>query len=132
MDAVPVVLVVDDECLIADTLAEILNQSGYPSLAAYSAEEALDASLDHPPLMLITDVMLPEMNGIDLAIKMKRIYPDLEIILFSGQAATPDLIASAKAAGHDFVLLAKPVHPRDLIARVAGRVKPSSSEVSSS
>jgi DNA-binding NarL/FixJ family response regulator len=59
------------------------------------------------------------MNGIELAISIKRIFPDCKILLFSGQAATSDLIVAARSAGHHFSLLNKPVHPKDLLSRVA-------------
>jgi len=120
----PVVLVVDDESAIADTVAEILSRSGYAALTAYDAEEALESALVTPPDMLITDVMLPGMSGIELAIKMRRMFPDCKILLFSGQAATVDLLAAANGAGHHFNLLHKPVHPRDLLMHVAQGLKP--------
>jgi DNA-binding response OmpR family regulator len=71
-----------------------------------------------PPELLISDVVLPGMSGIDLAIALKRIYPDCRIILFSGQEATSDLLASANSRGHHFSLLKKPIHPTELLARV--------------
>lgn len=115
----PVVMVVDDESIIADTLAEILSRSGYAAITAYDANEALDTALLTPPDLLITDVVLPGMSGIELAITMRRIFPDCKTLLFSGQAATTDLLATAKGEGHHFTLLNKPVHPRDLLAHVA-------------
>lgn len=120
----PVVLVVDDESVIADTVAEILSRSGYAAMTAYDANEALEAALTTPPEMLITDVVLPGMSGIELAIKMRRIFPDCKILLFSGQAATIDLLATANSAGHHFNLLHKPVHPRDLLMQVAESLGP--------
>lgn len=120
----PVVLVVDDESAIADTLTEILSRSGYASVAAYDANDALETALLTPPELLITDVVLPGMSGIELAIAVKRIFPDCKILLFSGQAATSDLLANAKNAGHHFTLLNKPIHPRDLLARVQSTLKP--------
>jgi DNA-binding response OmpR family regulator len=114
----PVVLVVDDESVIADTLTEILNRSGFAAMPAYDGEGALESALLMPPELLITDVVLPEMSGIELAISMKRIFPDCRIILFSGQAATSDLLASANSRGHHFSLLKKPIHPTELLARV--------------
>jgi len=120
----PVVLVVDDESAIADTLTEILSRSGYAAMTAYDATEALESALVTPPEMLITDVILPGMSGIELAIKMRRIFPDCKILLFSGQAATVDLLASANGAGHHFNLLSKPIHPKDLLMRVAEGLKP--------
>ena len=59
------------------------------------------------------------MNGIDLAITIKRIYPECKIMLFSGQASTVDLLAAADRKGHRFTLLNKPVPPKDLVAMVA-------------
>jgi DNA-binding response OmpR family regulator len=114
----PVVLVVDDESVIADTLTEILNRSGFAAIPAYDGEGALESALLMPPELLISDVVLPGMSGIDLAIALKRIYPDCRIILFSGQAATSDLLASANSRGHHFSLLKKPIHPTELLARV--------------
>ena len=112
------VMVVDDESVIADTLVEILNRSGYAAIAAYDAEGALETALVTPPELLITDVVLPEMNGIELAIAIRRIFPECKILLFSGQASTSGLLAMASREGHEFSLMNKPVHPRDLLARV--------------
>jgi DNA-binding response OmpR family regulator len=119
----PVVLVVDDESAIADTLTEILSRSGYAAMAAYDGNDALETALLTPPEMLITDVVLPGMSGIELAITIRRIFPDCKILLFSGQASTADLLASAKSQGHHFTLLTKPVHPRDLLAYVSDSLK---------
>jgi DNA-binding response OmpR family regulator len=115
----PRVLVVDDEAVIADTLAEILSLSGFPAIAAYDGNGALGAALLQPPEMLITDVALPGMNGIELAITVKRVYPDCKILLFSGQATTADLLATARRDGYRFTLLNKPLAPQELLATVA-------------
>lgn len=119
----PAVMVVDDESSIADTLAEILSRHGYECVAAYDADSALETALLRPPEMLITDVVLPGMNGIDLAIHIRRIFPECKIILFSGQASTADLLAAASREGHKFVLVSKPVHPTDLLARISESFK---------
>jgi CheY-like chemotaxis protein len=115
----PVVLVVDDESVIADTLTEILSCSGYAAMSAYDGHGALETALLAPPELLITDVVLPGMSGIELAIRLRRIYPDCKALLFSGQASTADLLASARLEGHHFTLLTKPIYPRDLLAHVA-------------
>lgn len=125
-----VVLVVDDESAIADTLTEILCRSGYAAMAAYDGTDALETALLTPPELLITDVVLPGMSGIELAITIKRIFPDCKILLFSGQAATSDLLTNAKNAGHHFTLLNKPIHPRELLSRVQATLKPRLSAVS--
>lgn len=120
----PVVLVVDDESVIADTLAEILSRSGYKGVPVYDGDSALEIALLNPPEMLITDVVLPGMTGIELAITVRRIFPECKIILFSGQASTADLLATARAEGHTFTLLNKPLHPQDLLQRVSEGLKP--------
>lgn len=120
----PVVLVVDDESVIADTLSEILSRSGYHAVPAYDGDSALETALLTPPEMLITDVVLPGMTGIELAITVRRIFPECKIILFSGQASTADLLATARAEGHHFTLLNKPLHPQDLLQRVSDGLRP--------
>lgn len=126
----PVVLVVDDESAIADTVAEILSRSGYAALTAYDADEALESALMTPPDMLITDVIMPGMSGVELGIKMRRMFPQCKILLFSGQAATVDLLATANGAGHHFNLLHKPIHPKDLLRHVAEGLKPAAAVAS--
>jgi DNA-binding response OmpR family regulator len=113
------IMVVDDESSITDTMTEILSRNGYLAMPAYDAEQALETALITPPELLITDVMLPGMSGIELAITMRRIFPDCKILLCSGQAIALDLLASARNEGHNFTLLTKPVHPRELLARIA-------------
>lgn len=61
---------------------------------------------------------MPGMNGIELAIRLAERYPECKVLLFSGQAATAHLHVDAKARGHDFDLLTKPVHPQELLARI--------------
>lgn len=123
----PTVLVVDDESAIADTVAAILSRSGYAVMTAYDGPEALEIALLSPPELLITDVSLPGMSGIELAITIRRIFPDCRILLFSGHVATADLLAGAQRAGHTFTLLSKPVHPKDLLAWVAQSLKQATS-----
>jgi DNA-binding NtrC family response regulator len=115
----PVVYVVDDERIIAETLAMILNQAGFIAFAFESPRQALDAAgQDAKPDLLITDVMMPEMTGTDLAIQFRRTYPECKVLLFSGQAATANLLEAARAQGYEFDLLTKPIHPSDLLAKV--------------
>jgi CheY-like chemotaxis protein len=116
--AKPKVLVADDERVIADTLAMILNQSGFEARAVYSSEKALELVPEFRPEMLISDVIMGDLNGIDAAIQIRAILPNIKILLFSGQAATADLLEKARAQGYEFEILAKPVHPQDLLTRL--------------
>jgi len=114
----PKVLVVDDERVIADTLAMILNQSGFDAKAVYSGEKAVELAPTMAPDMLITDVIMADLNGIDAAIMIRSLLPNIKVLLFSGQAATADLLEKARARGYQFEILAKPVHPQDLLSRL--------------
>lgn len=114
----PKVLVADDERVIADTLAMILNQSGFQAKVAYTGEKALELAAEFQPEMLISDVIMAGLNGIDAAIKIREILPNIKILLFSGQAATADLLEKARERGYEFEILAKPVHPQDLLAKL--------------
>jgi DNA-binding response OmpR family regulator len=116
----PKVLVADDEQVIADTLVMILNQSGFEARSVYSGEKALEVAATFEPDMLISDVIMADLNGIDTAIRMRALLPRIKILLFSGQAATADLLEKARAKGDDFEILAKPVHPQDLLAKLRG------------
>ncbi len=114
----PKVLVVDDERVIADTLAIILNKAGFEASAVYTGTGAVERARSDRPDLIISDVIMPDMNGIEAAINIRAFLPGCKILLFSGQAATADLLESARAKGHDFEILAKPVHPQDLLAKL--------------
>ena len=79
----PAILVVDNESAIADTLAKMLARSGFRATAQYDGESALETALLTPPDLLIANVLLPAMKGVDLARSIKRVYPDCKILLFS-------------------------------------------------
>jgi DNA-binding response OmpR family regulator len=115
----PVVLIVDDEAVIADTLAVILKQAGFTTMVAYDGQNALGMVKGVAPDLLLTDVVMPGLSGVDLAIAVREHVPNCRILLFSGQAATADLLSQAAKKGHDFTLLSKPLHPRDLLVRVS-------------
>jgi DNA-binding response OmpR family regulator len=114
----PVVLVVDDERLIADTLSIILSGNGFAAIPAYDGKSALEIAKVIPPHVLLTDIVMPGMTGIELAIALREKIADCRVLLFSGQSSTIDLLAEARAAGHDFAALTKPVPPAELIARI--------------
>jgi CheY-like chemotaxis protein len=113
------ILVVDDEPLIANTIAEILNGSGFEATAIYNARNALDEVRKSCPDTVISDVIMPHMNGIDMAITIKSACPRTRILLLSGQAGTPDLMEAARKKGHNFELLSKPLKPDLLLKKLS-------------
>lgn len=112
------VLILDDEQIIANTLALILNRSGFEARAVYTGESAIETARELSPDVLISDVIMQGMTGIEAAIRISEIVPHCRVILFSGQATTSDLLERAQASGHRFELLVKPVHPRALLDRL--------------
>jgi len=113
------VFVVDDEDVIASSLAMILRfQGGFHARSFTNPLEALQAARLDAPDLLISDVVMPEMSGIDLAIQLRESCPDCKVLLFSGQAASAQLLESAGEMGYRFELLLKPVHPADLLAKI--------------
>ena len=112
------VLVVDDEKLIADTITTILNQSGFEAASAYGGKAAIEKARDWNPDVLLCDVVMPGMNGIEAAIEVCALLPDCKVLLFSGQADILDLLKEAHARGRDFELLRKPLHPSELLERL--------------
>ncbi len=118
------ILVVDDEHLIADTLAVILRGCGYQVRVAYEAHGALHQCESVIPDLVISDVAMPGMNGVELAIAIRERYPMCKVLLFSGQATSLDLLEGARQRGHDFDMLQKPIHPKDLLAKIGQPDKP--------
>jgi DNA-binding NtrC family response regulator len=117
------VFVVDDERVIATTLAAILHLNGFVADSFVRPFDALEAARVNAPDLLISDVMMPEISGVELAIQMKAICPACKVLLFSGQAATADLLLAARERGHDFQLLSKPIHPTELLVQVGKLVQ---------
>ena len=113
------ILIVDDERGLADTLCDILCRAGYDCRAEYSGSEALAHLEQSQPALVISDVMMPGLNGVDLAKKIRGRFPECRVLLFSGNAATHDLLLIARAEGYNFQVLAKPLPPRKLLAIVA-------------
>jgi CheY-like chemotaxis protein len=112
------VLIADDERIIADTLAMILNQGGFEAQAVYSCVKALEMAPAFKPDLLISDVIMSELNGIEAAIRMKALLPDIRVFLLSGQTATAEMLEQENAAGYGFEVLTKPFHPTDLIRKL--------------
>jgi DNA-binding response OmpR family regulator len=119
------ILIVDDEQVVADTLGEILRTHGYDVRIAYSAELAIDLLGWWSPELAILDVMLPRMNGIELGVVLRENYPDCGILLFSGQPSVEILVEQAKRDGHEFDIMAKPVHPSVMLDAVSTMLSPS-------
>jgi CheY-like chemotaxis protein len=109
------ILVVDDEVLIADTIVQILNRNGFIAEAAYSGQQAIEIARRTCPELVLSDVLMPQIDGVEAAIQISTMCPSTRIVLFSGQAATLEILSRAKERGYNFELLPKPIHPTQLI-----------------
>lgn len=116
----PLVFVVDDEASIAQTAAMILSAHGYNARAFTDAHAALQACRSEAPNLLLTDVIMPGLNGYELSAGVVEDCPRCKVILFSGNPAARDYYA--KTAGErSLEVLLKPVRPSHLVDAV--RVK---------
>lgn len=112
------ILVVDDEHPIADTLAAILQQNGFDVYVAYSGYRAIELAFLIEPDLLISDVMMPDKNGIEVAAAVREKIPQCKTLLFSGSASATDLLKTARQSGYKGDILTKPVHPSDLLVKL--------------
>lgn len=112
------VLVVDDQRLIADTISEILEGAGFQVMVAYDGWTALEAARRFHPDYLLSDVLMPRMNGVELAIAIRKMLPAAKVLLFSGQAGISNALLEGQKQGFEFELIAKPIHPLKLIERL--------------
>ncbi len=117
-EKLPRVFVVDDEFVISTTLATILERNGFDAKSFTDPLRAIDAARMKAPDLLISDVIMPELSGIDLAIALREFCPNCKVLLFSGQAATADLLAAARLRGQSFEVLNKPIHPSEFLKRI--------------
>ena len=114
----PRILIVDDEKLVADSLSAILKRFNYDAHPFYNGETAIEAARLNCPDFVLSDVMMPRLNGVETVLKIREICPMARVLLLSGNAATAELLSQAHAEGHDFELLAKPIHPDELLRRL--------------
>jgi len=114
----PNVLVVDDEHAVADSLAWILNLTGFNCCSVYSGSEAINHVVVNPIDILVSDVVMDGMSGIEAAIEICKLLPNCKVLLMSGNIRTGDMLKDAHEQGHDFDILAKPVPPSEIIDRL--------------
>jgi DNA-binding NtrC family response regulator len=111
------VLVVDDERDLAESCAYFLERAGYLARCASSAAEALDALAKDRFALVISDVRMPRMSGMDLLDEIKQRDPDVEVLLITGYPDLAMAVAAIKRGAFDY--LAKPYAEKDLMERVA-------------
>jgi DNA-binding response OmpR family regulator len=114
----PRIFVVDDELDIAKLLVVILQMNHFDATPYSDPVVAVNAAKVTPPDYLISDIVMPGMTGIELAVAVQHAVPRCKVLLFSGQVGASELITNASAAGHSFELLQKPIHPKELVEAI--------------
>jgi DNA-binding response OmpR family regulator len=110
MSSIPArILVVDDERNIADSLAAILRLSGYEARAAYNGLQALTVIESFHPQLIISDIVIPDLDGIGLLAELRKSPQSPLVILISGNAEAAGLLKSAEIPGEEIQFMTKPV-----------------------
>ena len=112
------IFVVDDESIIAQTVGIILRNAGYEARSFSEPGAALDAAAGESPDLLVTDMAMPEMNGIELAFRMQELRPCCKVLVISGQLLTLPSVVKGAQESRNFDFLPKPVHPLELLEKI--------------
>jgi DNA-binding response OmpR family regulator len=112
------VLIADDEPVIASTLEEILNQSGFDAIGVVDGASAVRTAEIWRPDILLSDVVMPGLDGFETAKRVRALLRNCRIFLFSAQADASGTVREYCAQGYAFEFIAKPVHPSELLSRL--------------
>ena len=110
------ILVVDDEAALVTLAAEMLNSAGYQVLKASNSKQAMTILEQQTIDLLLTDVVMPEMDGYQLADFVVQAYPSIKIMLLSGYTGTET--SSGRSSRSDYPLLLKPYQPTELMSKI--------------
>ncbi len=109
------VLVVDDEPMVREVVTAYLERDGFVVAAVADGRAALDALATSAPDLVVLDVMLPEVDGLDVLHRLRR-HSEVPVILLTARAEEPDRVLGLELGADDYVV--KPFSPRELAARV--------------
>ena len=109
------VLVIDDEFLVRETVENILEDAGYEAIIATGGVEGLKLLEEHSPSIVISDIIMPDKDGIEIIQDIRKIKADVKIIAISGSTFGQQYLEAAKELGAD-AILRKPFLPFELIA----------------
>jgi two-component system, OmpR family, response regulator MprA len=110
------ILVVDDDPRITELLRRILAYEGYSVTIAASGEEALTRTLERPPDLIVLDIMLPRLNGLEVTQRLRAASDFVPILMLTARDSVADRVAGFEVGADDY--LVKPFAPEELLARV--------------
>lgn|SRR5512135_1916585 len=119
----PLLMILDDDNAVRQTWTIIFRQQGYEVVPVDRGEAAIEAARANPPDLLLADIRLPDMTGIEAAQRVRAIAPHCRVLLISGDGESSEALDLARAQGVSFEVLPKPISPPDLIRRIAERLR---------
>lgn len=117
---IPRILVVDDDEPLAEMIGIVLESEGYEPYYCSHGDAALEVFRSCAPGLVLLDVMLPGMNGVEIC-RHIRAESDVPIIMLTAKSDTSDIVAGLEAGADDYV--PKPFKPKELIARIRARMR---------
>lgn len=120
----PDILIVDDEDLIRESLSTLFTREGYSVEVAINGDDALKKVAANPPRVVVTDIVMPEKEGVATIMALRNTHPDIRIIAISGggRRGSGQFLDAAKRLGAD-ATLAKPFSRQAIIGLVDGYLK---------
>lgn len=114
------ILVIDDDPALAEMLTIVLRNEGFDSMVVGDGTQALTAAREFRPDLVLLDLMLPGMNGIDVC-RVLRADSSVPIVMLTAKADTVDVVLGLESGADDYVI--KPFKPKELVARVRARLR---------
>src|SRR5438045_6805500 len=110
------ILIVDDDPRITDLLRRVLAYEGYSVATAASGNEALNRTLERPPDLIVLDIMLPGLDGLEVAQRLRAAGDNVPILMLTARDAVADRVKGLETGADDY--LVKPLAAEALVARV--------------
>lgn len=114
------ILVVDDDLALAEMIGIVLGSEGFDVATCSDGAQALDVFHQENPDLILLDVMLPGMDGIEICTRIRK-ESDVPIVMLTARTDTADVVAGLEAGADDYV--PKPFKPKELVARVRARLR---------
>jgi DNA-binding response OmpR family regulator len=114
-------LVVEDDVATATALRHVLERHGHQVTVAHTGSAALSAAGNEPPDLVLLDLGLPDLDGIEVCRRLRSTLPDVVIVMLSGRAGEMDVVVGLEVGADDY--LAKPVGADELLARLHAHLR---------
>ncbi|AYG04302.1 MtrAB system response regulator MtrA [Gryllotalpicola protaetiae] len=122
------ILVVDDDTALAEMIGIVLRSEGFDPVFCADGALAVDAFRQSTPDLVLLDLMLPGLDGIEVAERL-RSFSGVPIIMLTAKSDTADVVRGLETGADDYMV--KPFNPKELVARVRARLRPSSAAAAS-